>query len=170
MKKYNQILVFFCLFSTLTASTSSFGQNLDFKIEPNPKTPWKSPSTASLQSMILPGAGYLYQDKLLLGYSVMASELVLAGVGTYFMTNKLSTNNKSPEQIKEIQKKQDTNKNIGLSIIGLAGAIHLFQFVHSGVLAHKSNKVNGYALNKVCRPYTFKLQSSGAGINLALNF
>lgn len=126
-----------------------------FKIEPNAKTPWKSPSLASLQSMVLPGAGYLYQDKLVAGYSVMAGELILLGIGQYFYTKPVSFDGRLPSSVTD---EIDRNRAIGSVFLSLGGAIHLFQFIHSGILAHKSNKVNGY------------VAISGRSVNAALSF
>jgi hypothetical protein len=133
------------------------------EIKPNDKTPWKSPSTASLQSLILPGAGYLYQDKLALGYSVMGTELLLGGLGAFFITKDVSSSGRIASSVRE---EKDRNRAIAGGLFAALGGIHLFQFVHSGILAHKSNKVNGY----VKRDLDIKIYSKGLGAAVLLSF
>ncbi len=153
------LLLFFFLLGGLTFTCSA----QIFKIEKNEKSPWKSPSTASLQSLVLPGAGYLYQDKLFLGYTTLGIELALGGIGTYYYSKTVSTKGRLPESIKaEIEQ----NKNIGGTFMAIAGAIHLFQFIHSGILAHKSNKVNGYAKSNS----ELKFYCKGLGVAAAYRF
>lgn len=151
------------LFTFLLSITISFANAQMFEVKPNDKTPWKSPSAASLQSLILPGAGYLYQDKLALGYSVMGTEALLAGLGVYFITKDVSSSGRIASSVKE---EKDRNRAIAGGLFAAVGGIHLFQFVHSGILAHKSNKVNGYVKQNL----DIKIYSKGLGAAVLLSF
>ncbi len=152
----------FLLLVSIFASTGLANAQL-LEIKPNEKTPWKSPSTASLQSLILPGAGYLYQDKLALGYSVMGTELLLGGLGVFFITKDVSSSGRIASSVRE---EKDRNRAIAGGLFAAVGGIHLFQFVHSGILAHKSNKVNGY----VQRDLDIKIYSKWLGAGVLLSF
>lgn len=156
----NKIGFLFLVF--LFASTGLANAQL-LEIKPNEKTPWKSPSSASLQSLVLPGAGYLYQDKLVLGYAVMSSEAILAGLGVYFITKEVNTSGRLASSIRE---ENDKNRSMASIFYMAAGGIHLIQFVHSGILAHKSNKVNGY----VKKDLDIKIYSKGLGAAVLLSF
>jgi hypothetical protein len=164
MQKYflskNKIKI---LFSILSFVTINIAHAQVFEIKPNDKAPWKSPSTASLQSLILPGAGYLYQDKLALGYSVMGSEALLAALGVYFLNKQIDANGRLVSSVRE---ERDKNRAIASGFFVAVGGIHLFQFVHSGILAHKSNKVNGYVKHNM----DIKIYSKGLGAAVLLSF
>ena len=116
-----------------------------------------------MQSLVLPGAGYLYHDKLGLGYAVMSSEAILAGLGVYFINKEVNTSGRLASSIKE---ESDKNRSIAKTFFFVAGGIHIIQFVHSGILAHKSNKVNGYAKKDL----DIKIYSKGIGAAVLLTF
>lgn len=156
----NKIII---LFSLLLFITINHTNAQVFEIKPNEKMPWKSPSTASLQSLVLPGAGYLFQDKLLLGYSVMSSEVLFSALGVYYLRKQVDSNGRLASSVRE---EKDRNRSIASGFFIVTGGIHLFQFVHSGILAHKSNKINGYVKQNL----DIKIYSKGLGAAVLLSF
>jgi len=166
-------ILFTFLFSVFFINASA--QRNWFNINENPNVPYKNPGSTAVMSFLLPGSGYFANDMIKEGFVTLGFELGLAGLGMYFYTKPVPTTTtftivggfpilfEGPDPV--IEKR---NKNIAFSLLGLAGAIHLFQFTHSTLLTNKSNKINGFAKNN--KPYELFLSTRGNGLALSLSF
>lgn len=153
MKKY--LLIFFLLCSNLSYaqndSISRFNKCINLGLKPNPKMPWKNPGTTAIHTLLLPGTGYLANDKILLGFGTLLLEPVIMGGG--FLIYEM------------------TYSDVPLIAAAvLAGTIHLVQFVHSVVLTHRNNKINGYVLDYPARPKGTELSMGITGNGMGLSF
>ncbi len=140
-----------------TDSTSGgvFKKPFNVTVKPNSKMPWKNPGTIAIQSLILPGSGYLANDKIVLGFTTMLVEPILAAGGFIIISDMI-----------------DLPYGIAFAAFGAAGAIHLVQFAHSVVLANKSNRINGYVMNSSGRKRgaTLSLGVRATGVSMNLSF
>jgi hypothetical protein len=152
MKKYLLLILILCsgLSYAQNDSVSGFNRCINLGLKPNPKMPWKNPGTTAIHTLILPGTGYLANDKILLGFGTLILEPALVGAGVFaYYYLELDP--------------------LAYTAFGLAGAIHLVQFVHSVVLTHRSNKINGYVLDYPIKPKGAELSLGMTGNGMGLN-
>jgi len=162
MKKFITLSVF-----SLFLCLNSFSQSGWFKINETPKSPWRNPGSVAVTSLLLPGSGYFANDMMKEGFTFLGAEVILGGAGFYYMVIKPAGTKTNGFGVKV--KDTTTNRRTGTIFLGAAGALHLFQFVHSTLITSKSNRINGYAKRPI-KKTQMSLETAGVGLSFRLNF
>lgn len=128
--------------------TTSFAQNANPEVQ-RVLTP-KNPGTAFVYSLVIPGAGQMYNDQVKYGLGIFFGEIILIGGGAPLLDSRNS----------------DEANALGITMVGLGALGYLVQMIHAPMQSAKINDRN--SLNYSSR---FKLGGNSRGeIGLSFNF
>jgi hypothetical protein len=166
MKKHLLILSIFLL-----SIQNTYSQRGWFKIPETTKTEWRNPGGSFVGSLIIPGYGYFANDMMKEGFTTLAIEGALSGAGIFLFNNPKAETVSYPTYYGTslYTYTQYTERQSYIVFFGIAAGFHLLQAVHSTILSHKMNKVNGFAFKKP-RKSSFEIQTVGIGMSMKLSF
>jgi hypothetical protein len=138
----------------------------------------KNLGAAFLSSVVVPGAGQLYNDQMTLGLSLFGGTVALYGGGAALLVTGLGTsaeiNYVGWYSVEENTTERDALIGSGIALLSLGSIAHIFSIVYAPIKSKQINEKNGDKsyTSSSARPahyYSMGMTRSG-GVGVTLNF